>query len=50
MNKSSTEKYFIWQIQGGLGKNVAATALPKINKNPHIVKINSCMLLGHRYF
>ena len=21
------EKYFIWHIQGGLGKNVAATAL-----------------------
>lgn len=26
---SSTKKYFIWHIQGGLGKNVAATALCK---------------------
>lgn len=29
------EKYFIWHIQGGLGKNVAATALCKDLKEAH---------------
>lgn len=29
------EKYFIWHIQGGLGKNVAATALCKDVKEAH---------------
>ena len=33
MNNSSEEKYFVWQIQGGLGKNIAATSLiPLIKK------------------
>ena len=35
MTKSSTEKYFVWQIQGGLGKNVAATALLKSIKETY---------------
>ena len=35
MQKSSQEKYFIWFIQGGLGKNVAATALIKSIKKTY---------------
>ena len=35
MTRSSTEKYFVWQIQGGLGKNVAATALLKSIKETY---------------
>ena len=35
MQNSSKEKYFIWFIQGGLGKNVAATALVKSIKKTH---------------
>lgn len=33
--KASTEKYFIWHIQGGLGKNIAATALCKDIKDSY---------------
>ena len=35
MKKSSQEKYFIWFINGGLGKNVAATALVKSIKKTY---------------
>jgi uncharacterized phage-like protein YoqJ len=35
MQNSSKEKYFVWFIQGGLGKNVAATALVKSIKKTH---------------
>ena len=35
MQKSSKEKYFVWFIHGGLGKNVAATALVKSIKKTH---------------
>jgi hypothetical protein len=35
MYKSLTEKYFIWHIQGGLGKNVAATSLLPTLKQMH---------------
>ena len=35
MTKLSTEKYFVWQIQGGLGKNVAATSLLKSIKETY---------------
>ena len=35
MQNSSKEKYFIWFIQGGLGKNVAATTLVKSIKKTH---------------
>lgn len=33
--KNSSEKYLIWHIQGGLGKNVAATALIKSIKEKY---------------
>lgn len=32
---STKEKYFVWHIQGGLGKNIAATALVKTLKEAH---------------
>jgi hypothetical protein len=32
---NSTEKYFIWHIQGGLGKNIAATALIRTIKETY---------------
>tara|TARA_R110001592_G_scaffold15691_2_gene67949 strand:+ start:552 stop:1445 length:894 start_codon:yes stop_codon:yes gene_type:complete len=35
MQNSSKKKYFIWFIQGGLGKNVAATALVKSIKKSY---------------
>ena len=35
MVNNSQKKYFIWFIQGGLGKNVAATALVKSIKKTH---------------
>jgi uncharacterized phage-like protein YoqJ len=35
MKNSFKEKYFIWFINGGLGKNVAATALVKSIKKTH---------------
>ena len=35
MQKSSQNKYFIWSIQGGLGQNVAATALIKSIKKTY---------------
>ena len=35
MQNSSKEKYFVWFIHGGLGKNVAATALVKSIKKTH---------------
>lgn len=31
----TTSKYFVWHIQGGLGKNIAATALCKSIKEAH---------------
>jgi hypothetical protein len=31
----STEKYLVWHIQGGLGKNIAATSLIKDIKNTY---------------
>tara|TARA_R110000782_G_C14478890_1_gene375715 strand:+ start:49 stop:186 length:138 start_codon:yes stop_codon:yes gene_type:complete len=35
MKSISQERYFIWFIQGGLGKNVAATALVKSIKKTY---------------
>ena len=35
MKVSSKNKYFIWFIPGGLGKNVSATALVKSIKTTH---------------
>jgi hypothetical protein len=35
MNNSYKKRYFVWQIQGGLGKNVAATALLPIIKQTY---------------
>ncbi len=32
---STKEKYFIWHIQGGLGKNIAGTALVKTIKQTY---------------
>ena len=32
----STEKYLVWHIQGGLGKNIAATSLIKDIKNTYL--------------
>jgi hypothetical protein len=34
-SKNNIEKYFIWHIQGGLGKNIAATALCEDIKKAH---------------
>jgi len=34
-SKSAGEKYLIWHVQGGLGKNIAATALTKDIKKKH---------------
>lgn len=35
MFRVAAEKYFVWHIQGGLGKNIAATALIKDLKKAH---------------
>jgi len=35
MNNSFKKKYFVWQIQGGLGKNIASTALLPIIKQTY---------------
>ena len=34
-SKQSPEKYVIWHVQGGLGKNIAATALCEDLKKAH---------------
>ena len=34
-NSKSTEKYIVWHIQGGLGKNIAGTALVEDLKKAH---------------
>ena len=35
-NSYFKEKFLVWHIQGGLGKNVAATALPQSIKQKYL--------------